>query len=113
MVRSSVTRLCTERLCARALLRSAQTFEHVGQVTPCFVGTSSTFDDVDKFEGSYRPLCTRRRRKERLRYCAPGAVAPAKLRTRKRCPVAVTESEHNVCRRDVTAVFRIVRGGVD
>ena len=57
MVRSSVTHLCTERLCARALLRPAQTFEHVGQTTSCFVGTSSTIDNVDKFEGTYRPLC--------------------------------------------------------
>ena len=113
MVRSSVTHLCTERLCARALLRSAQTFEHVGQTTSCFVGTSSTIDNVDKFEGTYRPLCTRRRREERLCYCAPGAVAPAKVGTRNRCPVTITEIEHNVCRRDVAAVFRIVRGGLD
>ena len=91
-----MTNLCTERLCARVLLRSAQTFDHVGQITSCFVGTSSTIDNVDKFEGTYRPLCTRRRREERLCYCAPGAVAPAKVGTRNRCPVTITEIEHNV-----------------
>ena len=32
-LRSSVPHLCTERLCDTALLRSAQTFEHVGQIT--------------------------------------------------------------------------------
>ena len=82
-VRSSVTHLCTERLCARALLRSAQTFDNVGQVTACFLGTSSTIDDVDEFEGTYRQLCTRRRREERLRNCAPGAVAPVKVVTKE------------------------------
>ena len=42
-----MTHLCTERLCARMLLRSAETFEHVGQITSCLVGMSSTIDDVD------------------------------------------------------------------
>ena len=91
-MRSSVTHLCTERLCARAVLRSAQTFKHVGQVTPCVADTSSTIDDIDKCEGTYRRLCTRRRRKERLRCCAPSAVAPAKVGTRKRCPVTITDT---------------------
>ena len=58
---------------------SAQTFQHVGQTTPRFVGTSSTIGNVDKVEGTYRPLCTRRRREEGLCYCAPGVVPPQKL----------------------------------
>ena len=48
-----------------------------------------------------------------MRYCAQSAVAPAKVWTRNRCPVTINEIEHNVCRRDVAAVFRIVRGGVN
>ena len=50
-MRLSVTCLCTERLCATALLRSAQTFEHVGQVTPSFAGTSPTISDVMNSRG--------------------------------------------------------------
>ena len=42
-----------------------------------------------------------------------GAVAPAEVWTRNRCPVTVTQVKHEVCRRDVAAVLRIVLGGAD
>ena len=86
--------------------------EHVGQVTPCFAGMSSTIDHVDIFYEIY--VCCVRGDAARSGCDSVRLVLShtQKVGTRKRCSVTVTEIEHNVCRRDVTEAFRNVRGGV-